>query len=158
MPDTLTAKILNSHHVRNFPVRSGTVNDQVYLCSPTTAAATALYGVITDPRDLGAAEPGLPVPHFYPAADDGQIIPPPPGEIGRGVEIQRGPNIQAPPPQALLPATLAGRVLIVVGDDVSTGDLSPDGAEVMAFRSNIAAMANYVLRRIDPVAVQFLSP
>ena len=64
--------------------------------------------------------------------------------------IPRGPNIQPPPPQAPLPETLAGRVLIVVGDDISTGDLSPDGAEVMAFRSNVAAMANYVFRRIDP--------
>jgi aconitate hydratase len=134
---------------RNFPGRSGTVNDQVYLCSPATAAATALRGVITDPRDLGADEPGLPVPHFHPAVDDGQIIPPPPVEIARNVDIQRGPNIQAPPPQAPLPNILAGRVLIVVGDDISTGDLSPDGAEVMAFRSNISAMANYVLRRLD---------
>jgi aconitate hydratase len=64
--------------------------------------------------------------------------------------VPRGPNIQPPPAQEPLPAMLTGRVLIVVGDDVSTGDLSPDGAEVMAFRSNVPVMAQYVFRRVDP--------
>ncbi|MGH2522442.1 MAG: aconitate hydratase [Anaerolineales bacterium] len=135
---------------RNFPGRSGTQNDQVYLCSPATAAATALHGVITDPRDLGPHEPEFPPPVFNPAADDGQIIAPPPPEQAATIVIPRGPNIQAPPPQRPLPDLLSGRVLIVVGDDISTGDLSPDGVEVMAFRSNISAMANYVFRRLDP--------
>jgi aconitate hydratase len=135
---------------RNFPGRSGTVTDQVYLCSPATAVATALTGVITDPRDLGAEEPALAPPVFYSAAEDSQIIPPPPPEAAARIEILHGPNIQAPPPQTPLPAALSGRVLIVVGDDISTGELSPDGAEVMAFRSNIGAMANYVFRRLDP--------
>jgi aconitate hydratase len=134
---------------RNFPGRSGTPNDQVYLCSPATAVATALKGVITDPRDLGAEEPQYPPPVYYPAADDDQIIFPPPLEEARQIAIPRGPNIQAPPPQLPMPDSLSGRVLIVVGDDISTGDLSPDGAEVMAFRSNISAMANYVFRRLD---------
>jgi aconitate hydratase len=109
-----------------------------------------LNGVITDPRDLGAPEPALAAPTFFAAAEDSQIIPPPSPEAAARVEIQRGPNITAPPPQAPLPSTLTGRILIVVGDDISTGDLSPDGAEVMAFRSNISAMANYVFRRLDP--------
>src|SRR5205823_2048274 len=63
---------------RNFPGRSGTQNDQVYLCSPATAAATALRGVITDPRDLGPKQPEFPEPVFNPAADDRQISPPTP--------------------------------------------------------------------------------
>jgi aconitate hydratase len=135
---------------RNVPGRSGTVNDQVYLCSPATAVATDLNGRITDPRELGPREPALAAPNFYTAAEDSQIIPPPSPEAAARLEIPRGPNIQAPPPQAPLPDTLTGRILIVVGDDISTGDLSPDGAEVMAFRSNITAMANYVFRRLDP--------
>jgi aconitate hydratase len=135
---------------RNFPGRSGTQNDQVYLCSPTTAAATALYGVITDPRDLGPQEPPIPRPVYNPMADDRQIYPPPPPEEAARIEVPRGPNIQPPPKDNPLPEQLEARVLIVVGDDLSTGDLSPDGAEVMAFRSNVAVMSNFVFRRIDP--------
>jgi aconitate hydratase len=135
---------------RNFPGRSGTVNDLVYLCSPATAAATALRGVIADPRDLGASEPAIAVPAASPAADDRQIVDPVPAAEAASIQIPRGPNIQPPTPQVPLPESLHGRVLIVAGDDVSTGDLSPDGAEVMAFRSNIKAMANFVFRRLDP--------
>jgi len=134
---------------RNFPGRSGTQNDLVYMCSPATAVATALAGVITDPRELGAQEPEIAPPTFNPAAVDSQILAPLPPEQARAVELPRGPNIQPPPPQQPLPPSLSGRVLIVVGDDISTGDLSPDGAEVMAFRSNISTMANYVFRRLD---------
>ncbi|MBI3980250.1 MAG: aconitate hydratase [Chloroflexi bacterium] len=135
---------------RNFPGRSGTVNDQVYLCSPATAAAAALRGVIADPRDLGAVEPSIPAAPANPMADDRQIIPPPSADLARAISVPRGPNIQPPPEQRPLPQNLVGRVLIAVGDDVSTGDLSPDGAEVMAYRSNVKAMAAFVFRRLDP--------
>jgi aconitate hydratase len=133
---------------RNFPGRSGTADDRVYLCSPATAAATALRGVITDPRQLGDEPRIVPMP-ANPAIDDAQIISPPPQKEAARIRIPYGPNIQPPPQQTPLPETLSGRVLIVVGDDVSTGDLSPDGAEVMAFRSNVPEMARFVFLRID---------
>lgn len=134
---------------RNFPGRSGTQDDTVYLCSPTTAAATALRGVITDPRDLGT-EPSLPSPSANPDIDDGQILRPPPREERRAVVISRGPNIKPPPRQTPLPEALEGEVLIVTGDDISTGDLAPDGAIVMAMRSNVEAMSNFTFQRLDP--------
>ena len=134
---------------RNFPGRSGTENDQVYLTSPSTAAITALKGVISDPRDLGA-EPVIPPPPASPAVLDRNIIVPPPPETASAIEIVRGPNIQPPPAQLPLPASLEGRVLIDLPDDVSTGDLAPDGAIVMAYRSNVPAIAEFTLRRFDP--------
>ncbi len=135
---------------RNFPGRSGTESDQVYLCSPTTAAATALRGVITDPRDLGQ-EPTFPPPVANPAVDDVNILKPAPSERAHEIQVIRGPNIQAPPAQAPLPDRISGEVLIALPDDVSTGDLSPDGAVVMALRSNVNAIAEFTLRRFDPV-------
>jgi aconitate hydratase len=135
---------------RNFPGRSGTLDDRVYLCSPATAAATALRGVITDPRDLGPHESELSMAVVDPVAEDDQIVRPPAPALAASIEVPRGPNIQPPPPQAPVPDSLSGPVLIAVGDDVSTGDLSPDGAEVMALRSNVAAMSRFVFRRLDP--------
>jgi aconitate hydratase len=134
---------------RNFPGRSGTQSDNVYLCSPPTAAATALYGVITDPRELGDY-PDLPEAPMHPAVDDSQILEPAPEDEAGSIEIPRGPNIHEPPEPPELTDELTGRVTIVLPDNVSTGDLSPDGVEVMAFRSNIPELAKYTLRRFDP--------
>src|SRR5207245_9824831 len=127
---------------RNFPGRSGTEGDQVYLCSPTTAAATALRGVITDPRDLGE-EPTFTVPAMDPGVDDSNILVPPPPDEARRVQVVKGPNIQPPPRQTPLQNMLHGEVIIKLADNVSTGDLSPDGAVVMALRSNVNALAEF---------------
>jgi predicted aconitate hydratase len=133
---------------RNFPGRSGTVGDEVYLCSPATAAATALKGEISDPRELGDPPQIEPTPPD-PTVDARHILGPPPPEEARGVEILRGPNIVPPPEGEPLPDTLEGSVLIVVEDDVSTGDMAPDGMG-MSLWSNIPECAKYMFRCQDP--------
>jgi aconitate hydratase len=82
--------------------------------------------------------------------DDRQIVPPPRAEEARGVVLEKGRNIVAPPPVPPLPEAVEGRVLIVVPDDVSTGDMAPDGALGLAIWSNIPACARYMFRRFDP--------
>jgi aconitate hydratase len=133
---------------RNFPGRSGTADDQVYLCSPAVAAAAMLTGVISDPRELPDIE--LPErPEARPEVVQKHILAPAPAEEAGGIEIPRGPNIKPPPKQKPLPDELELRVLIVAPDDVSTGDLSPDGATVMAYRSNVPAIAEFTFQHRD---------
>jgi aconitate hydratase len=131
---------------RNFEGRSGTADDLVYLCSPETAAATAISGAIADPRDLGKI-PTFKEPTKYPIDTSGFEYPP---EDARSVQIIRGPNIK-PLPVANPPMdTMDGEVLIRLGDNVSTDHIMPAGAKVLPLRSNIPAMAEHVFEYVDP--------
>src|ERR687886_255022 len=133
---------------RNFPGRSGTADDQVYLCSPAVAAASMLTGVISDPRELSDVE--LPArPAARPEVVQRHILEPVPADEAASIQIPRGPNIKPPPEQKPLPDELRMRVLIVAPDDISTGDLSPDGATVMAYRSNVPAIAEFTFQHRD---------
>jgi aconitate hydratase len=134
---------------RNFPGRSGTKNDQVYLCSPETAAAAALKGVITDPRDLGKemAYPRIKDPERYMISEAAIVFP---GEEGRKTAIIRGPNIKPFPKLDALPETLVGEVALKVGDNVSTDTIMPAGNKVLPLRSNIEAISEFVYYQIDP--------
>ena len=131
---------------RNFPGRSGTADDRVYLCSPETAAATALKGVITDPRDLGKP-PKVSELTTYPVDDSGYILPP---KNRSKVQIVRGPNIQpVPVPNGGVPDTVEGEVLIKLGDNISTDHILPGGAEILPLRSNVPAIAEHTFEYVD---------
>jgi aconitate hydratase len=134
---------------RNFPGRSGTDGDAIYLCSPATAAATALRGAIADPRALGDP-PHVGAVEPRPEIDDRQIVAPPDADAAGAVEIPRPESIVAPPKGEPLAEEIEGRVTIVVEDDVSTGDMAPDGAIGMSLWSNIPDCARYMFRRQDP--------
>jgi aconitate hydratase len=134
---------------RNFPGRSGTKDDRVYLCSPETATAAALKGVITDPRELSGEMdyPRIEEPEKY-LIDRRSIIFP--TEEMRKTEVIRGPNIRPLPEMAVLPETLEAEVAIKVGDNITTDHIMPAGSRILPLRSNIEAISEFVFYQIDP--------
>ncbi|HVV24437.1 MAG TPA: aconitate hydratase, partial [Pseudonocardiaceae bacterium] len=137
---------------RNFPGRSGTREDSVWLCSPETAAAAALTGTITDPRDL-AAELGIDHPGSLAptrsAVNTDMLVAPLPPEQAADQELVKGPNIASLPDFDPLPDDLDGPVLLKLGDNISTDEISPAGARALPFRSNIPELAGFTFTQVD---------
>jgi predicted aconitate hydratase len=141
-----TGKISLRTVPRNFPGRSGTVDDQVYLCSPETATASALNGVITDPRSMNMPCPRFSEPDTL-SVNTALLV----GPDGDGVdhELEKGPNIKPLPEFEPLADLLEGPVLLKMGDDISTDEIMPAGAAVLPYRSNIPEISRFAFSRID---------
>jgi aconitate hydratase len=137
---------------RNFPGRSGTKEDSVWLCSPETATASALTAVITDPRDW-AAEVGLDYPKLdLPAqssVNTAMLVAPLDAEAAQRVVPVKGPNISSLPEFSPLLDEIEAPVLLKVGDNISTDEISPAGARALPFRSNIPKLAMFSFTQID---------
>jgi aconitate hydratase len=131
---------------RNFPGRSGTPEDQVYLASPYVATACALRGSITDPRTLGSRPPRISMPPQF-LIDDSFILFP--DSKPEKVVVERGPNIKPLPLRSPLEDSIEGSVILKVGDNVTTDDILPAGAKILPLRSNIPAISEFLFNRID---------
>jgi len=134
---------------RNFPGRSGTKDDKVYLCSPETAVAAGLKGVITDPRDLAKEMeyPKIEDPKKYKIDEQSLVFPS--QELMKTI-VARGPNIKPLPELAPLPDTFEAEVVLKVGDNISTDAIMPAGNKVLPLRSNIQAISEHVFEQVDP--------
>lgn len=131
---------------RNFPGRSGTNPDYVYLVSPETAIASAIKGVITDPRELGDY-PEIALPEQF-IINDTLLIPPLSEEEAKKIEIIRGPNITPLPLFDPMPEDLEGVFILKVGDNITTDHIMPAGAQILPLRSNLPAISQYVYKNV----------